>query len=60
MYKVFNMGTRMEIYLPEAYAQEVIDISRSYNVDAQIIGHVEEAARREVVLETEYGDFEYR
>jgi phosphoribosylformylglycinamidine cyclo-ligase len=60
MYKVFNMGTRMEIYLPEAYAKEVIDIAKSFDVDAQIIGHVEEAARREVVLETEYGDFEYR
>jgi hypothetical protein len=42
MYKVFNMGHRMEIYLPEKYAQEVIDISNSFNIDAQIVGRVED------------------
>ena len=41
MYKVFNMGHRLEIYLPAEHAQQVIDISKSFNVDAQIIGHVE-------------------
>ena len=60
MYKVFNMGHRLEVYLPAQYAQEVIDIARSFNIDAQIIGHVE--ARPEgakVTLHTENGIFEY-
>ncbi|MFA7156019.1 MAG: AIR synthase related protein [Proteiniphilum sp.] len=42
MYKVFNMGHRMEIYLPEAYAQQVIDISRAFHIDAQVVGRVEQ------------------
>jgi phosphoribosylformylglycinamidine cyclo-ligase len=60
MYKVFNMGHRLEVYLPAQFAQEVIDIARSFNIDAQIIGHVE--ARPEgakVTLHTENGIFEY-
>ena len=60
MYKVFNMGHRLEVYLPAQYAQEVIDIARSFNIDAQVIGHVE--ARPEgakVTLHTENGIFEY-
>ena len=60
MYKVFNMGHRLEVYLPAQYAQEVIDIAHSFNIDAQIIGHVE--ARPEgakVTLHTENGIFEY-
>ena len=60
MYKVFNMGHRLEVYLPAQFAQEVIDIARSFNIEAQIIGHVE--ARPEgakVTLHTENGIFEY-
>ena len=60
MYKVFNMGHRLEVYLPAQYAQEVIDVARSFNIDAQVIGHVE--ARPEgakVTLHTENGIFEY-
>ena len=60
MYKVFNMGHRLEVYLPAQFAQEVIDIARRFNIDAQIIGHVE--ARPEgakVTLHTENGIFEY-
>jgi phosphoribosylformylglycinamidine cyclo-ligase len=60
MYKVFNMGHRLEVYLPAQYAQEVIDIARSFNIEAQIIGRVE--ARPEgakVTLHTENGIFEY-
>ena len=60
MYKVFNMGHRLEVYLPAQYAQEVINIARSFNIDAQVIGHVE--ARPEgakVTLHTENGIFEY-
>ena len=59
MYKVFNMGHRMEIYLPETYAKEVIEISRSFHVDAQIVGHVEPSHNRELVIESEKGRFLY-
>lgn len=59
MYKVFNMGHRMEIYLPEEYAQEVIQISKSYNIDAQIVGFVEKSDKTELVIESEFGHFEY-
>ena len=59
MYKVFNMGHRMELYLPEAYAGQVIDISRSFNVDARIVGHVEKSERRELVIKSEAGQFTY-
>jgi phosphoribosylformylglycinamidine cyclo-ligase len=60
MYKVFNMGHRMEVYLPEEYAAEVIDIARSFDIDAQVIGHVEEAEVNEVVVDSRLGHFEYR
>lgn len=59
MYKVFNMGHRMEIYLPEAFVQTVIDISRSFNIDAQIVGHVEHATKKELIIQSEFGTFEY-
>ena len=60
MYKVFNMGHRMEVYLPEQYAAEVIDIARHFDIDAQAIGRVEEADESEVVIESSLGSFEYR
>ena len=41
MYKVFNMGHRMELYVPKEIAQDIIDISKSFNVDARIVGRVE-------------------
>jgi phosphoribosylformylglycinamidine cyclo-ligase len=59
MYKVFNMGHRMEIYLPEQYAQEVIEISKYYHVDAQIIGRVEAAEQAKVTVKSEFGEFVY-
>jgi Phosphoribosylaminoimidazole (AIR) synthetase len=59
IYKVFNMGHRMEIYLPEEYAQEVIDISQSFNIDTQIVGCVEASDKKELVIESEYGSFRY-
>ena len=59
MYKVFNMGHRMEIYLPENYAQQVIDISRSFQVDARIVGYVEQSEKKELVIESEKGRFIY-
>ncbi|MDR1517601.1 MAG: phosphoribosylformylglycinamidine cyclo-ligase [Dysgonamonadaceae bacterium] len=60
MYKVFNMGHRMEIYLPEEYAQSVIDISRSFSVDAQVVGRVEKSHSRELLIESEFGKFIYK
>src|SRR5690554_1165780 len=60
MYKVFNMGHRMELYLPEKYANEVIEISKSFNVYAQIVGHVEKSEERGLVIESEHGRFIYK
>lgn len=59
MYKVFNMGHRMEVYLPEEYAQEIIDISKSFNVDAQIVGRVEASPEKKLTIKSEYGEFNY-
>ncbi len=59
MYKVFNMGHRMEIYLPAEYANQVIEISRSFNIDAQIVGFVEQADSPELLIESPYGAFRY-
>ena len=59
MYKVFNMGHRMEIYLPEKYANEVISISQSFGIDAQIIGFTEKSDKKELIIESEKGRFEY-
>lgn len=60
MYRVFNVGTRLEIYLPEKYADKVIEISKSFNIDAQVIGRVEKAKGEEVVIEGETGTFTYK
>ncbi|MBQ4007179.1 MAG: phosphoribosylformylglycinamidine cyclo-ligase, partial [Muribaculaceae bacterium] len=59
MYKVFNMGHRMEIYVNEAYAQTIIDISKSFNIQAQIIGHVEDAPSNKLTISSQEGTFEY-
>ena len=58
MYKVFNMGHRLEVYLSPDYAQQVIDISRSFNIDTQIVGHIEEGPRS-LTIKSEYGEFNY-
>ena len=58
MYQVFNMGHRMEIYVPADVAQQVIDISRSFNIDAQVVGHIEEGPRS-LTIHSEFGTFEY-
>lgn len=58
MYKVFNMGHRMEIYCPEDIAQDIINISQSFNIDAKIIGRVE-AGNKQVSLKSEFGEFIY-
>jgi len=59
MYKVFNMGQRMELYLDKKYAQKVIDICNSFEIDAQIIGYVEESDIKEVVVKSKNGEFFY-
>lgn len=59
MYKVFNMGHRMEIYLSETHAAEIISISKEFDVDARIIGRVEDSPIRKVTLKTEHGEFIY-
>lgn len=59
MYKVFNMGQRLEVYLPQQYAQQVIDIARSFNIDAQICGYCERADHNELLIESPYGTFVY-
>ena len=60
MYKVFNMGHRMEVYTDEQTAQEVIAISKSFNIDAQIIGHIEQSDKTSVVVKSPYGEFLYQ
>lgn len=59
MYQVFNMGHRMEVYLPEAHAQRVIDIAGSFNVEAQVVGRVEAAREKKVTVKSEHGAFTY-
>ena len=58
MYKVFNMGHRMEIYVSPEHAQEIIDISKSFNIEAQIIGHIEEG-EKSLTIKSEFGTFNY-
>lgn len=59
MYKVFNMGHRMEIYIPAVHASRVIEISRSFGIDARIIGRVEDAPANRLTIISEKGEFEY-
>ncbi|WKK86894.1 AIR synthase-related protein [Marivirga arenosa] len=59
MYKVFNMGHRMELYVDEADAQQIIDISKSFNIEAQVIGRVEASESKKVTIKSEHGEFEY-
>jgi phosphoribosylformylglycinamidine cyclo-ligase len=59
MYKVFNMGHRMEIYVSPEHAQSIIEISKSFNIDAQIVGRVEANEGKKLTIESVYGTFEY-
>lgn len=59
MYKVFNMGHRMEVYLASEDALKVIEIARSFGIDAQVIGYVEDAPHNELIIESEAGHFVY-
>ncbi len=59
MYKVFNCGHRFEIYLPAEYAEDIIAISKSFGIDAQIVGRVEECDKTELIIKSEFGEFRY-
>ncbi len=59
MYKVFNMGHRMELYVPEEIASELIEISKSFNIDAQIVGRCEASDNTELTIKSEFGTFKY-
>ncbi len=59
MYQVFNMGHRMEIYVRPEVAEKVIAISKSFNIDAQVVGHIEEG-ERSLTIQSEFGTFDYK
>ena len=59
MYKVFNMGHRMEMYVPKEYAEKAISISKSFGVDARIIGHCVEHQGKKLTIKSDHGTFEY-
>ncbi|MBC8321577.1 MAG: phosphoribosylformylglycinamidine cyclo-ligase [Bacteroidetes bacterium] len=59
MYKVFNMGHRMELYVPQTISDDIIKISKSFNIDAQIIGRVESSESKKLTIISQYGTFNY-
>jgi len=59
MYQVFNMGHRFELYVPEEVVDDLIEISESFNVKAQVVGHVEAAPTKELLIQTPMGSFKY-
>ena len=59
MYQVFNMGHRMELYVDESIAAEIIEISKSFNVDAKIVGRVEASETKKLTIKSEFGEFVY-
>ena len=59
MYQVFNCGHRMELYVPEAIAADIIRISQSFHIDAQIVGRVEKSDHKKATIQSEYGTFNY-
>lgn len=59
MYQVFNMGHRMELYVNHAVAEQIINISHAFNVEAQVVGRVEAASEKKLTLESSYGTFTY-
>tara|TARA_R110000787_G_scaffold81036_2_gene175870 strand:+ start:27803 stop:28981 length:1179 start_codon:yes stop_codon:yes gene_type:complete len=59
MYQVFNMGHRMEIYVPQEIAKDIIEISKSFNVDAKIVGRVEASVTKKLTIKSEFGEFFY-
>ena len=59
MYQVFNCGHRMELYVPSAIANDIIEISKSFGVEAQIVGRVEASSTKKLTIQSEFGNFEY-
>lgn len=59
MYKVFNMGHRMELYVPKEIAKDLIEISKSFKVDAKIIGYCDESESKKLTIKSEFGEFVY-
>ena len=59
MYQVFNCGHRMEMYVPAEIVQDIIEISKSFNIDAQVVGRVEQSKNKKLTIVSEYGTFEY-
>jgi phosphoribosylformylglycinamidine cyclo-ligase len=59
MYQVFNMGHRMELYVPEAIASDIINISKSFNIDARVVGRVTGSPAKKVTVKSEFGEFVY-
>jgi phosphoribosylformylglycinamidine cyclo-ligase len=59
MYQVFNMGHRMELYVPEHIAEDIVRISQTYNIDAQVVGRVTDSPEKKVTVKSVHGEFEY-
>ncbi len=59
MYQVFNMGHRMEIYTPPKNAERLIELSKSFNIDARIVGRVEESPKKQLTISSQHGTFKY-
>jgi phosphoribosylformylglycinamidine cyclo-ligase len=59
MYRVFNMGHRLEIYTDAESASRMIEIARSFHIDAQIVGRVEESSKKMLTIRSEHGEFIY-
>ncbi|MFT6828052.1 MAG: phosphoribosylformylglycinamidine cyclo-ligase [Roseivirga sp.] len=59
MYKVFNMGHRLEIYIEEIFAQEIISIAKAFNIDAKIIGRVEDAKSKKLTIKSKFGTYQF-
>ena len=59
MYQVFNMGHRMELYVDESIAEDLISISKSFNVDAKVVGRVEASEEKKLTIKSEFGEFKY-
>ena len=59
MYQVFNCGHRLEIYVLTSIAEDIIKISKSFNVDAKIVGRVEASDEKKLTIKSEFGVFEY-
>ncbi|MBN1251112.1 MAG: phosphoribosylformylglycinamidine cyclo-ligase [Bacteroidales bacterium] len=59
MYKVFNMGHRFEIYIPKEFSEDIISISKSFNIDAKIVGKCKKSEKKQLTIISEFGQFNY-